>query len=69
MSYREPGVPSSTWWKSSDGRNAIRISQIRSACFYISDEGKDLPCTVTFITGSNLRLSTEEALSLLKVLE
>lgn len=66
--YREPGVPSSVWFRTADGLNAIRISQIRTACFYESDKDKEMPCTVTFLTGTSVHMTRAEGLALLRVL-
>lgn len=66
--YRMPGAIASTWFRTSDGANALRISDIIWVCFYESRKNEALPCTVMFKNGKELCMNKADGTSLLELL-
>lgn len=63
--YRELGR-SPTWYKSNG--DALRISEIRSICFYESRKYDAFPCTIVFKSGPNICLTKEDGQRLVELL-
>lgn len=65
--YREPGVPSSAWFKTSKGNDAIRISEIIMVAY--NPGNKDFPYSILFRNIPSMNITETEGLRLLGLLE